>query len=187
MILEILVGLLGGIVGGMGMGGGTLTIPLLTIFLNYEQLQAQGINLIAFLPMAVIALIIHFKNKIVDFKKAWLLALVGCLFSLIGAIIANNMDNAILKKMFHTSGSIITKNGKRDRGYSGIAFRKKIIDLDMNMEYEDEEDTFAAEIDDILTENQTDDEWEDEEELELDESLFENPTDDDPDDDETED
>jgi hypothetical protein len=98
-----------------------------------------------------------------------------------------NQWPAILKKMFHTSGSIITKNGKRDRGYSGIAFRKKIIDLDMNMEYEDEEDTFAAEIDDILTENQTDDEWEDEEELELDESLFENPTDDDPDDDETED
>ena len=100
MFLEILVGLLGGIVGGMGMGGGTLTIPLLTTLLNYEQLQAQGVNLIAFLPMSVIALVIHFKNKLVDFKKAWLLALIGCGFSLIGAIIANNMNNAILKKMF---------------------------------------------------------------------------------------
>ena len=100
MFLEILVGLLGGIVGGMGMGGGTLTIPLLTTFLNYEQLQAQGINLIAFLPMAVVALAIHFKNKLVDFKNAWLLALVGCGFSLIGAIVANKMDNAVLKKMF---------------------------------------------------------------------------------------
>lgn len=99
-ILEILVGLIGGVIGGMGMGGGTLTIPLLTIFLNYKQLQAQGVNLIAFLPMSVIALIIHFKNRLVDFKQTWGLACVGCIFSLIGAIIANNMSNAILKKLF---------------------------------------------------------------------------------------
>ena len=100
LILEILVGVIGGIAGGMGMGGGTLTIPLLSMFLNYEQLQAQGINLIAFLPMSVIALIIHFKNKLVDIKRAWGFALVGCVFSLIGAIVANNVNNVVLKKMF---------------------------------------------------------------------------------------
>ena len=86
IFLEILVGVLGGIVGGMGMGGGTLTIPLLTIFLHYQQLRAQGINLIAFLPMSVIALIIHIKNHLVAFKETWGLAVVGCLFSLIGAL-----------------------------------------------------------------------------------------------------
>ena len=51
---EIVAGILGGIVGGMGMGGGTLTIPILTIFLHYEQLRAQGINLIAFLTSSSI-------------------------------------------------------------------------------------------------------------------------------------
>jgi len=100
IILEGLAGALGGIIGGMGMGGGTLTIPILTILLGYEQLQAQGINLIAFLPMSVIALVIHFKNKLVDFKNTWALALIGCVFSLLGAIIANNMNNTILKKLF---------------------------------------------------------------------------------------
>ena len=100
IILEILVGGLGGIVAGMGMGGGTLTIPILTMFLGYEQLQAQGVNLIAFLPMAVVALIIHCKNNLVDFKRTWGLALIGCLFSLLGAIIANNIDSSILKKLF---------------------------------------------------------------------------------------
>lgn len=99
-VLEIIVGVLGGIVGGMGMGGGTLTIPLLTIFLKYEQLQAQGVNLIAFLPMSVVALVIHFKNKLVDIKSSWVLALIGCVFSLLGAIIANNTSNAVLKKIF---------------------------------------------------------------------------------------
>lgn len=97
---EILAGALGGIVGGMGMGGGTLTIPILTIFLAYEQLQAQGVNLIAFLPMSVVALIIHFKNKLVDFKSTWGLALIGSLFSLIGALVANQLSNIVLKKLF---------------------------------------------------------------------------------------
>lgn len=97
---EIVVGLIGGVVAGMGMGGGTLTIPLLTIFLNYEQLKAQGVNLIAFLPMAVVALFIHIKNHLVDFKNTWLLAVVGSVFSLGGALVANNISNSVLKKFF---------------------------------------------------------------------------------------
>lgn len=97
---EIVAGIIGGIVAGMGMGGGTLTIPILTIFLKYEQLRAQGINLIAFLPMSVVALIIHAKNKLVDFKNTWLLAVVGCIFSLGGALIANHISNSVLKKLF---------------------------------------------------------------------------------------
>ena len=97
---EILAGAVGGIVGGMGMGGGTLTIPILTIFLAYEQIQAQGVNLIAFLPMSLVALIIHTKNHLVDYKNTWGLAAVGCLFSLGGALLANHISNTILKKLF---------------------------------------------------------------------------------------
>ena len=97
---EIIAGVIGGIVAGMGMGGGTLTIPILTIFLKYEQLRAQGLNLVAFLPMSVVALVIHVQNKLVDFKNTWLLAVIGCIFSLGGALIANNISNKILKKMF---------------------------------------------------------------------------------------
>ena len=100
IFLEILAGVLGGIVGGMGMGGGTLTIPILTIFLSFPQLLAQGINLIAFLPMSIVALCIHVKNKLVDFKNTWLLAVVGSLFSLGGAILANHMSNGNLRKLF---------------------------------------------------------------------------------------
>ena len=100
MFWEIVVGLLGGIVAGMGMGGGTLTIPLLTIFLDFKQLRAQGVNLVAFLPMSIVALSIHIKNKLVKFKQTWLLALAGCVFSCIGAILANNISNAVLKKLF---------------------------------------------------------------------------------------
>ena len=56
------IGFFAGIIGGMGMGGGTLLIPILTIFLSFEQKNAQAINLLVFIPMAIVALIIHFKN-----------------------------------------------------------------------------------------------------------------------------
>ena len=97
---EIMAGVLGGVIGGMGMGGGTLTIPILTIFLAYQQLRAQGVNLVAFLPMSIIAIIIHIKNKLVDIKSTWSLALIGCLFSLGGALIAVRLKNEILTKAF---------------------------------------------------------------------------------------
>jgi len=97
---QIIAGVLGGIIAGMGMGGGTLTIPILTIFLHYKQINAQGLNLIAFLPTAVVALIIHIKNKLVDFKNTWLLALVGCITCIGSAIGANHISNKVLKKLF---------------------------------------------------------------------------------------
>ena len=99
-IMEIVFGILGGVIAGMGMGGGSLTIPLLTLFLGYSQIQAQGVNLVAFLPMSMIALFIHFKNKLVDAKSTILLAMVGCVFSLIGALVAVKIKNEILKKVF---------------------------------------------------------------------------------------
>ena len=45
--------------GGMGMGGGTVLIPALTVILGVEQHVAQATNLIAFLPMALFTLKIH--------------------------------------------------------------------------------------------------------------------------------
>ena len=62
-------GIISGVLGGMGMGGGTILIPLLSIFYAVSQHTAQATNLISFIPMSVIALIIHLKNKLVDFKK----------------------------------------------------------------------------------------------------------------------
>ena len=62
------VGILSGVLGGMGMGGGTILIPLLSIFYGVNQHIAQATNLISFIPMASVALIIHLKNKMVEFK-----------------------------------------------------------------------------------------------------------------------
>jgi len=96
----ILAGVISGVIGGMGMGGGTLLIPILTIFLSFEQKSAQAINLLAFIPMSLVALIIHIKNKLVDLKVGIPIMLVGILFSAGGSYLASILSNDILKKIF---------------------------------------------------------------------------------------
>ena len=100
IFFRILAGVIGGTVGGMGMGGGTLLIPILTIFLAFKQIKAQGINLIAFIPMSVVALIMHTKNHLVRYKETWLLCVFGAIVSFFSAMLANHIDNTILKKLF---------------------------------------------------------------------------------------
>ncbi len=78
----IIVSALGGVIGGMGMGGGTLLIPLLTLAAGLEQHLAQAINLIAFVPMSVVALVIHKNNGYVSIAKS--APIVGC--AAIGAV-----------------------------------------------------------------------------------------------------
>lgn len=100
IIWEIIGGLVGGLVGGMGMGGGTLLIPILTLLAGFKQLEAQGINLIAFIPMSIVALILHFKNKLVRFKETYLLAIIGAGVSILSALLAVHINNNVLKKIF---------------------------------------------------------------------------------------
>ena len=98
--LLILYGLIGGILGGMGMGGGTLLIPLLTIFGGLNQIESQAINLISFSIMAIISIIIHAKNKLINFKIALPLILSGVAFSVLGSLIANSINTTTLKSLF---------------------------------------------------------------------------------------
>ena len=95
-----LAGVVSGVIAGMGMGGGTLLIPILSIFLGVEQRNAQGINLIVFVPMSIVALIIHCKNKLVDFKVGIPIMLSGILSSILGSLLATTISNGILKKLF---------------------------------------------------------------------------------------
>lgn len=100
IFLLILFGVIGGIFGGMGMGGGTMLIPLLTIFLNFSQKVSQGFNIFSFLVMAVFALIIHIKNGLVYIKSVIPIVLSGILFSLGGAYLANLVKGNVLKIIF---------------------------------------------------------------------------------------
>ena len=62
----IAIGFAGGVLGGMGLGGGTLLIPLMTLLAGVPQKTAAAVNLIAFVPMAAIALAVHAKNGLIQ-------------------------------------------------------------------------------------------------------------------------
>lgn len=96
----IIAGLIGGIIGGMGMGGGTLLIPILTIFLGVEQVEAQLTNLISFLPMAIAAVIIHAKNKRIDFKAMLCVSVPALITACVGAFFAPRIKGEFLSKGF---------------------------------------------------------------------------------------
>lgn len=100
IILLIVAGIISGIIAGMGMGGGTLLIPILTIFFKFKQQLAQGINLLAFLPCAIVSLIIHCKNKLVNFKIGVPIIITGVIASVFGSILAINLESEMLKKLF---------------------------------------------------------------------------------------
>ena len=99
-MVEVLVGLVSGIVGGLGMGGGTVLILLLSLFFNVEQHIAQSTNVIFFIPTAIASIIVNIKNNNVNIKNNISL----CLWGIIGAFLGANLSIATkvneLKKLF---------------------------------------------------------------------------------------
>ena len=65
-LLPALAGFGTGILSAWGVGGGTLLLLLMTLFLGVDQTQAQGINLLYFLPTAGMSLLEHRKNGYLD-------------------------------------------------------------------------------------------------------------------------
>lgn len=100
MIFEAIVGIISGIFGGLGMGGGTVLIHLLTIFFGVEQKMAQGINLLAFVVMAVVSLCIHARNGLVETKGLFFVVLGGVVFSCGGSLLALFLPSSLLKVLF---------------------------------------------------------------------------------------
>ena len=98
--LFALCGFLGGILGGMGMGGGTALIPLLTIFCGVKQPVAQGVNLVAFVPMSVVALTVHAKSGRLERKGLLLFALPTLLFSAAFSYLAALLPAPLLSSLF---------------------------------------------------------------------------------------
>lgn len=99
-MLEILIGILSGIISGTGMGGGTILIFLLTYVVGIEQHIAQATNLIFFIPTSIVAIIVNMKNKNIDIKLAVFISVFGVLGAIIGANIAIAIQVKTLKIIF---------------------------------------------------------------------------------------
>ena len=99
-VLSAVAGLLCGILSGFGIGGGSLLMVWMTAALSMQQTQAQGINLLYFLPTAVLALVFHAKNRQIVWQAVWPAVLAGLCSAAAGAILAQHVPDTLLRRLF---------------------------------------------------------------------------------------
>lgn len=99
-MLPALAGFFTGILSAWGIGGGTLLLLVMSLFLGVDQITAQGINLLYFLPTAAMALVQHRKNGLLDAPVLGGAIPWGLPAAALGAFLATAADVAALKKPF---------------------------------------------------------------------------------------
>ena len=112
--VALIVGTLLGFLTGLGVGGGSLLILWLTLVLEMSQTAARGINLLFFLPSAMIACYLRWKQGAVTLKKVLPAIFTGCAAAAVFSLISTRIDLEILKKLF---GVLLLATGIRELCY----------------------------------------------------------------------
>ena len=99
-LLPFLCGLGASVLSAWGVGGGTLLLLIMTLFLGVDQRTAQGINLLFFLPAAASALLCHRKNGYLDRPTLHTAIPPAAACALLGAWIATAVDANVLRRPF---------------------------------------------------------------------------------------
>jgi len=103
-----------GFLAGLGVGGGSLLMLWLTAVVHMEYADARTVNLLFFLPTALIATLFHRKQGSVKLRKIIPAILCACGTAAVFSVIGKHIDTAILKKLF---GGILIFTGLRELFY----------------------------------------------------------------------
>jgi len=100
-LLVVLIALAGGLAGGLvGVGGGVLFVPAMTIFLDFTQVEAEATSL---LTIVVVALVGAYRQRSygnVRIREALIVGALSPLGVLIGVLVANNVSERVLQLSF---------------------------------------------------------------------------------------
>ncbi|MGI6174841.1 MAG: TSUP family transporter [Christensenellales bacterium] len=96
----ILIGLVTGVLSAMGVGGGSLLIPLAGLFSTLNQQALQGLNLISFIPSASAATVLYAKEKRFDVRMVLRFAAAALLGAGGGSLLALAVDSEVLRRIF---------------------------------------------------------------------------------------
>ena len=109
-LLYIVLGILSGFLSGLiGIGGGTIVVPVLVIIFGLSQKTAQGTTLALLVPpIGILAAWTYYKQGYVDFPIAGLICVGFILGGLIGAKLATNISNQTLERIFGIALLIIS-------------------------------------------------------------------------------
>lgn len=100
-----------GFLAGIGVGGGSLLILWLTLVLQLQYPEAKILNLLFFLPSAVIASIFRWKQGNLPVKKVIPAVIAGCIAAALCGWIGTRIQTEYLKKAF---GALLLFAGVRE-------------------------------------------------------------------------
>ena len=113
-MIDLFVGAILGFLSGLGIGGGSLLILWLTLVQNVDPTIARGVNLLFFLPCALVAALLRWKQGNLPLKKILPAVLTGCLSALLFSLLSQKLDISLLKKLF---GGLLIVTGLREIFY----------------------------------------------------------------------
>lgn len=101
VLLLLLVGACGGLLSGaLGVGGGTIMVPLMIWLLGFDQRRAAATSLAAIVPTAIAGSAGYLVNGELDLAAAILIAVGGIVGSLIGTRLLRTLPLGWLRWMF---------------------------------------------------------------------------------------
>ena len=100
MLISSVFGFFSGMLGSMGLGGGGILILCLTAFGGVDQLRAQGINLMFFIPVSLMAIVFYIKKRLILWKVVLPCVLIGVPFAFLGSYVSQFIDKNLLSKIF---------------------------------------------------------------------------------------
>jgi uncharacterized protein len=119
-VAAIAGGLVAGVLSGLvGIGGGQVFVPLLTIGFGASQVVAQGTSLAAIVPTAAVGGFTHVRQQSVDLDAALWTGVGGVLGAIVGALAAVHVAGPILARGFGllliVSAAIMLRHALRER------------------------------------------------------------------------
>ena len=112
--VSVFIGIVLGFLAGLGVGGGSLLMLWLTLVLDMEQTIARSINLLFFIPSALISCLFRKQQGSLDYKKLIPAMLCGIAAAATAGIFSKHFDIDLLKKMF---GVLLLITGLRELFY----------------------------------------------------------------------
>ena len=108
-LIDITIGTILGFLSGLGVGGGSLLMLWLTRTLDLPT--AREINLLFFLPSALISTLFRWKQGHLPLKKVFPAILSGCISAVVFSMIGSHMELSLLRKLF---GGLLLFTGIRE-------------------------------------------------------------------------
>jgi uncharacterized membrane protein YfcA len=100
-VLAVLLALAGGLIGGLvGVGGGILFVPALTIFLDLTQVEAESTSLLMIAIVALVGAARQHGYGNVNLRHAALVGVLSPLGVVVGVVVANEVPERTLELGF---------------------------------------------------------------------------------------